>query len=260
MIFSSYPEFSLENSRGIQLNKGFTLIELAIVIVIIGMIVGAITAGQTIIRGAQLQAVISDYQMYNAAVKGFRDKYKELPGDMSVANGLTLPAMLGNGNGLIEMAAGAPPTREHIFAWKHLGESGFITGNYTGDVVAANSCDLTPNVNAPGTRVDAARWQLATGLGGTDYFGDAIKDLPRAHLLWLGGAQQGDCTYRQLPVLNGADAYAMDKKNDDSFSDSGKMRAQNTTVICYVATPAAGNYTMAANNATNCSLVFFIDQ
>src|ERR1700744_2868548 len=71
-----------------HLQQGFTLIELSIVLVIIGLIVGGILVGQDLIRAAETRAQISQIEKYNSAVNTFRGKFGALPGDMalSVAN------------------------------------------------------------------------------------------------------------------------------------------------------------------------------
>ena len=63
----------------------FTLIEISIVLVIIGLIVGGVLVGRDLIRSAELQTIITDKNKYITAVNTFRTKYNELPGDMKTA-------------------------------------------------------------------------------------------------------------------------------------------------------------------------------
>ena len=60
---------------------GFSLVELSIVLVILGLLTGGILAGQSLIRAAELRSISTDYSRYIAAVQAFRDKYFALPGD-----------------------------------------------------------------------------------------------------------------------------------------------------------------------------------
>lgn len=61
---------------------GFTLVELAIVLVIIGLIVGGVLVGQDLIKAAEIRSTTSDFERYNAAANTFRNKYNGLPGDL----------------------------------------------------------------------------------------------------------------------------------------------------------------------------------
>src|SRR5436305_84684 len=89
---------------------GFTLIELAIVLVIIGLVVGGVLVGRDLIATSQLRATMTQVEKYNTAVKTFRTKYNALPGDMKAADAANFglfqlaesPAFSkGDGNGLI---------------------------------------------------------------------------------------------------------------------------------------------------------------
>lgn len=122
-----------------QHQQGFTLIEIAIVLVIIGLLLGGILKGQELITSARVRNLISQQDGIKAAFYGFQDRYRALPGDYSTA-----PANLGgagtisrgNGNGQIESAAtadaGTPPsvTDEDKLAWDHLSRAGFLNGNF----------------------------------------------------------------------------------------------------------------------------------
>ena len=65
--------------------RAFSLVELSIVLVILGLLVGGILAGQSLIHAAELRAVSSEYQRYRTAIYAFRDKYLGLPGDITTA-------------------------------------------------------------------------------------------------------------------------------------------------------------------------------
>jgi prepilin-type N-terminal cleavage/methylation domain-containing protein len=64
---------------------GFTLIEMAIVLVVIGLIVGGVLVGQDLIRAAYIRAQISQIEKVNTAVNTFYGKYQALPGDMNIS-------------------------------------------------------------------------------------------------------------------------------------------------------------------------------
>jgi prepilin-type N-terminal cleavage/methylation domain-containing protein len=65
--------------------RGFTLIELSIVLVIIGLLVGGVLVGQDLIRSAAVRATVRQIEKYNQSVNAFRGKYNAIPGDMNAA-------------------------------------------------------------------------------------------------------------------------------------------------------------------------------
>lgn len=115
--------------------SGFTLIEIAIVLVIIGLLLGGVLKGQELITSARVRNLISQQDGIKAAYFGFLDRYRALPGDYASAttniNGATVN---GNGNGQIEDPGSG--TEEHILVWEHLSKSGFINGSYTYSAMA----------------------------------------------------------------------------------------------------------------------------
>ena len=78
------------------LTAGFTLIELSVVLVIIGLIVGGVLVGQDLIRAATLQAQITQIQKFNTAANTFRLKFNALPGDVANAGNLGLTPRSGS--------------------------------------------------------------------------------------------------------------------------------------------------------------------
>lgn len=79
-------------------HNGFTLAEMAVVIVIIGLMAGLVTAGQELIYSARLRSIIKETYLYQTALNAFYAKYKALPGDMDNAE-LFWPGQTSNGNG-----------------------------------------------------------------------------------------------------------------------------------------------------------------
>jgi prepilin-type N-terminal cleavage/methylation domain-containing protein len=110
--------------------KGFTLIEIAIVLVIIGLLLGGVLKGQELITGARVRNLIAQQDGIKAAFFGFQDRYRALPGDYAAASGnlnCSGGCPGGNGNGRIE--DGGP--HEEIFVWTHLTAAGFLNGSYS---------------------------------------------------------------------------------------------------------------------------------
>jgi prepilin-type N-terminal cleavage/methylation domain-containing protein len=127
--------------------SGFTLIEIAIVLVIIGLLLGGILQGQSLINSARVRNLISQIDGVKAAFYGFQDRYGALPGDFTLAS-TQIPGSTanGNGDGQIEGAGGA--VNESILVWDHLSHAGFISGTYTYNATQSSATTPTNPWNA----------------------------------------------------------------------------------------------------------------
>lgn len=119
--------------------SGFTLVELAIVLVIIGLILAAVLKGQEMITNAKVKSVENDLRGVIAAYYAYQDRYKAIPGDdNAAASHAGVGAVNGNGDGLIQglfnaTAAPAAATESNNF-WQHSRLAGFLTGSATATV------------------------------------------------------------------------------------------------------------------------------
>ncbi|MEJ0009728.1 MAG: prepilin-type N-terminal cleavage/methylation domain-containing protein [Alphaproteobacteria bacterium] len=131
--------------------RGFTLVELAIVLVIIGLLVGGVLTGADLIKSAQLYAINQGKEDIVAATMTFRDKYGRTPGDWmhatdtfgilagtgsdATCQNTPTPAgstatCNGNGDGYVFTSIAA---QDEVFRfYQQLGAAGLIKGNYTG--------------------------------------------------------------------------------------------------------------------------------
>ncbi|MET3131371.1 prepilin-type N-terminal cleavage/methylation domain-containing protein [Oxalobacteraceae bacterium GrIS 1.11] len=112
-----------------QRQRGFTLVEIAIVLVIIGLLLGGVLKGQGLIDSAKVKNIIQQSNALSAAVNAYQDKFRALPGDDILAT-THVPNSAGNGNGDGQIGDGQP--REFALAPQHLALGGFITGSYNG--------------------------------------------------------------------------------------------------------------------------------
>ncbi|MGQ9859413.1 MAG: type II secretion system protein [Thermodesulfobacteriota bacterium] len=116
--------------RGKEGQRGFTLVEIAIVLVIIGLLLGAILKGQEMIKSAKIKRVVKQADELRAAAYTYQDLYKYLPGDDPYAGG-RWGSVDGNGNG-DGTISGAEGTN---YFFDHLAAAGLISGSYTGGAI-----------------------------------------------------------------------------------------------------------------------------
>ena len=113
--------------------SGFTLIEIAIVLVIIGLLLGGILKGQELITSARVRNLVSQIDGTKAAFFGFQDRYRALPGDFNLAV-TQVPNATQNGNGDGQILGA-----ESIALWDHLSHAGFINGTYVFNAVESDA-------------------------------------------------------------------------------------------------------------------------
>lgn len=235
--------------------QGFTLVEIAIVLVIIGLLLGGILKGQELITAARVRNLADQTAGIQAAYYGFLDRYRAVPGDMLPAQACgaignevpTCPGtgVGGNGNGTIDPVLDGPGVwAEAAAAWAHMAAAGFLQGRYPGTASAATYATAAPTPAAP-----TNPWNGFLLLGRTpDYMAPATSPTPppRLHLI----------TGRNVPVNI---MRELDVKVDDSLPESGILRSapQNATGFPTVGGSdplcvTAGIWNIAAN-PTDCN-------
>ena len=160
--------------------SGFTLVEIAIVLVIIGLLLGGVLKGQELIAQAKIKNVANDLNGLSAAIYGYQDKFKAIPGDDAnatthVGAGATLaPTAATLGNGRIEGNFNSvTATDESLAFWQQVRLAGLATGStdFSATAIAAS----VPR-NADGGRIGVQSASPITDMTGT-YFvcSDAIS-------------------------------------------------------------------------------------
>lgn len=233
------PAIEMGKLRQESHQSGFTLVELSIVLVIIGLIIGGVLVGQDLIRAAEIRAQITQIEQYNAAVNTFRNRFNGMPGDIRNATEFFPTAQWasmrnGNGNRQLEYvtnaASGLAPTTAATYSsvdvtaplhvgevlqfWHHLSAAELINGSFNG-----------------------------TGGSGanTDNFGTLAFSFPTTRLDRNGVgvfASEGR-NYYQLGVISGSnynveasltpeEAFNIDSKVDDGRPTTGSVMVRSS--------------------------------
>lgn len=143
---------------------GFTLIELAIVLVIIGLLLGGVLKGQALIDSAKVKNMAADFRNIQVYIYAYQDKYRALPGDDSKAVGNVGAMTNGNGNGKIEgFWNSVTIADESLNFWQHIRKAGLATGSV---VVAADNTYWPVNADNGRIGIQSGQTPSITGLNG----------------------------------------------------------------------------------------------
>lgn len=249
---------------------GFTLIEMSIVLLIIGLIVGGILVGNDLIVAAKVRATLLQIEQYTTALNAFKTKYGGLPGDIAASDaddlGLESRAGVtgsGDNNGLIEAcnADGASSNTEYlgcenILVWRDLYDAGMVAGNFTlaADAAMVGVSDfsqLLPNAKSfPDTQIHlfSKRINLSLSGSGIPQFSMAYRNMMgmmRFSTTDMSGSVGGSATIS--PLI----AQAMDNKADDGLPLSGRIMGLSAISGWYnlLTPPAVCYYNGSAPNA-----------
>lgn len=220
--------------------SGFSLVELSIVLVILGLLTGGILAGQSLIRAAELRSVSTEYNRYVTASQTFRDKYFAIPGDITNATafwgttascpgtaGTGTQTCNGNGNGQINFGGGANQYSELFTFWQHLANAGLIEGNYTG-IGGAGSVHTSLATNSPKSRISSGYWSALTWggpiTGQASFFDGNYGD----NYLELGGLIA--TSLAETGLLKPEEIWNLDAKMDDGKPATGFVRVRHPTL------------------------------
>jgi len=253
-------DFLIMNNSDYKNIRGFTLVEMSIVLVIIGLIVGGILTGRELVEAAKIRKVIAEVDNITMGIATFRDKFDEIPGDMPNATsywpGVTSD---GNGDGILYVPSDDPRDTEGGYLWHHLSLAKLYryfprpaSGNWT----------LEYGVNTPEI------------IEGTSAVGSFEKRYHTANLINVGVPSPGARNIRCGDAIDHMMAYAIDRKSDDGSPSSGRVVAFTQTSPCSTSpsrstcTSFSGQYDYQENVGTvdfdldkedsKCRMAFFV--
>jgi prepilin-type N-terminal cleavage/methylation domain-containing protein len=210
-------------------SQGFTLIELSIVLVIIGLIISTVVVGSSLVQQSAIRAVINDVSNINSGINAFKIQYNALPGDIANAttyfgatdtNGYTVTN--GNGDGYIG------PTdinlQENLSAAQELALAGYINGTYTGA--------LSGGLTIPAINTIPSKYAKNTNYW---FYGSTLWNYFSAtNAIVLTGPNSVGWNDPRVSV---GDAKIIDDKIDDGMPYTGHVISYHTSANNCVATP-----------------------
>lgn len=249
---------------------GFSLVELSIVLVILGLLTGGILSGQSLIRAAQLRKITNDQARFTTAIQTFRDKYLQLPGDITNATQFwgTDPdgcpensvrtqkttTCNGNGNGMLDMPSAGMESMEGMRLWQQLALAGLIEGQYLGQ--RSNSAALNLGVNVPRSSIESVGWHALymdpwpTESGTVIFIGSYGNTFQFGTV--RAGARMVD------PAIRVEEAWNIDKKADDGIPRTGKILTWKSGLNpgCTTSNSSATSDYQLDSTGNVCSLIF----
>lgn len=275
---------------------GFTLIELSIVLVIIGLLVGGVLVGRDLIRTSELNKIISEQSKFVTAINTFRGKYGQWPGDMTnsttywgvaggnasdnysdtcygISNSIDygqLTTCNGSGDGQIgcvgTQMSDIPCSHEGVFIWQHLANAKLITGqfkpsfapNVSGVQQALQTVGVNIPVSAVNPRTGWSMWFLCLSSEATVFSNSTCSN----KLFYGGQSSTANFNWTDMafnPALSGPDARRLDQKIDDGKPGTGAVRSFGNGNGFAPNCATTTNPATAVYNTANsieCSLIF----
>lgn len=261
--------------------KAFSLIELSIVLIIIGLLVAGVTGGASLIKNAELRGIASEARGYQTAVNSFFAKYNGLPGDDKTAIGSMIGTITGNTpDGLIQYYNAVSTytnfgRSENNAAWQVLRNDNFVTDSFT--LTSADSLGATGSggivaattTNSPNSKSKNGTWAFDS---------ITVNNLPQNVVVISAGVPaitNGGSAAISLNniVVNGSsstpgnsqllttDALSIDTKVDDGVPTTGKVSALagSGTNTCITGSGTSATYTTNLNSYKACALAFQVD-
>jgi prepilin-type N-terminal cleavage/methylation domain-containing protein len=255
--------------------SAFSLIELSIVLIIIGLLIAGITGGASLIKSSELRSIMGEARGYAVAVNSFFTQYDQYPGDASTNVGSnSIAAALGDRDNKIEFVNDHPTpasvVAEGVDAWFDLKDIGAIDLALTALTTGTGSTLLSPGIlvpvtDIPGSKIKGAGWafdynsvnlQNVVVLTGTTV---AYNATTFPTLINGAGLATADVTKNaSTEIISAPDSLSIDSKIDDGKANTGNVQSANQAASGDVCSTAAA-YNVGLGAKKLCVLTFRVD-
>ena len=228
-----------------SLKKAFSLLELAIVVAIIGLLVSGVTIGSNLIENAKKNKILSDIATIKTAIDSFYLIYKQLPGDYDNAaakwgsyNSVSLPdgTLDGNGDKIIEWNS------EGLRVFHHLQLANIITGIYN----SSNNGNNAMSIDSENSNVKKAPYQNSAYA----FYNEEINSDLNNYIVVGRIIEHLGLKTNKDAIINSVDAYSLDQKIDDGIPSKGNLRASYAVNVTNNLSPGGTNCINGKNDQT----------
>ncbi len=243
--------------------SAFSLIELSIVLIIIGLLIAGVTGGASLIKSSELRSVITESRSWSVAVNSFYNQFDDLPGDYASTIGSQSG---GDGDGTIEYDSGdASDVTDHEGrnAWRHLAATNILDTSviYSGTSTATLASAADP-ANAlstfgtyiPSSKIGSAGWDFdynSTSTHNVVVLTGSVAAIASGNTLVNAVSSEITATGAITPT----DGLSLDSKYDDAVANAGSIRAVEPNGNTCFTTTAYDTTT----TTKDCALSFRVD-
>ncbi len=245
---------------------GFSLLELSVVLVIIGLLAGGAISARSFTKNSQLASMMTEAKYYSNAFGQFQAQWKAIPGDFAGATDTWPSASTsnGDGNGQLASESADPTLSESLLAFQHLAIGKFIEGSFSGTALAGV---VSAGVNIPKSALKGATYlfehpSAEDGSVASDAF---YFDGFYRHLLRIAGKSTATTGSPKENILTTEQALSIDKKFDDGLPATGLIMTPRKSALagsesrCVTTDLATTARYDTANEGEACFLLMKVD-
>lgn len=224
--------------------RGFSLVELSISLVVIALLIAAVTQGSSLLRSARMKTILSEINEKQVWINSFRTVYSELPGDFEFAENYWGASNTDNGDNNAEISyKNASNVYEGFKAWQHLTFADIADKKFDGGPANPATTAPIPGTNIPASIVNGAGYMIDYGI-----FTHSSKNV-----LVLGKPVKG-ASLTVDGALKPNEGLLLDSKSDDGDPTTGAMRAEDGNSSSANSCVTASNIYSQTNEGRDCTL------